>query len=67
MPGVRTEDVMRASGGHGADAWMLAIPVLALVVASSMSAGGIEAVLLTFESAIRHTVTAGVELVTNLF
>ena len=58
---------MRASGGHGADAWMLAIPVLALVVASSMSAGGIEAVLLTLESAIRHTVTAGVELVTNLF
>ena len=46
---------------------MLAIPVLALVVASSMSAGGIEAVLLTLESAIRHTVTAGVELVTNLF
>ena len=58
---------MRTSGGRGADAWMLAIPVLALVVAGSMSAGGMDALLLTLESAIRHTFTAGVELIARLF
>jgi hypothetical protein len=58
---------MRTSGGRGADAWMLAIPVLALLVAGSMSAGGVDAVLLTVESTIRHTVVAGLEFVTKLF
>lgn len=58
---------MRTSGGRGADAWMLAIPVLALVVAGSMSAGGVDAVLITVESAVRHTFTAGLEFVRGLF
>jgi hypothetical protein len=58
---------MRTSGGRGADAWMLVIPVLALVVASTMSAGGLDSVLITLESAIRHTFTAGVALVRGLF
>lgn len=58
---------MRTSGGRGADAWMLAIPVLALVVAGSMSTGGLDAVLLTLESTIRHTVNAGLAFVTKLF
>ena len=58
---------MRASGGRGADAWMLTIPVVALVVAASMSAGGLNAVLLTVESTIRHTFNAGLAFVTRLF
>ncbi len=58
---------MRTSGGRGADAWMLAIPVLALVVAGSMSAGGLDAALLTLESTIRHTFNAGLAFVTKLF
>lgn len=58
---------MRTSGGRGADAWMLAVPVLALVVAGTMSEGGVDALLLTLESAIRHTFTAGVAFVTKLF
>ena len=58
---------MRASGGRGADAWMLAIPVIALVVAASTSAGGLNAVLLTLESTIRHTFSAGIAFVTKLF
>ena len=57
---------MRPSGGRGADAWMIAIPVVALVVAGSLSEGGFDAVLLTLERAIRHTVTAGWDLVTRL-
>lgn len=58
---------MRTSGGRGADAWMLAIPVAALVVAGSMSAGGVDALLITLESAIRHTVMAAGAFVRGLF
>ena len=58
---------MRPSGGRGADAWMIAIPVLALLVAGSMSTGGFDAVLLTLERAIRHTVTSGLDFVAKLF
>lgn len=58
---------MRTSGGRGADAWMLAIPVAALVVAGTMSAGGFDGMLLQVESAIRHTFNAGLNLVTRLF
>jgi hypothetical protein len=58
---------MRTSGGHGADAWMLVIPVAALVVAGTVSAGGFDAMLLQLESAIRHTFSAGLSLVTRLF
>jgi hypothetical protein len=46
---------------------MLAIPVVALVVAGTMSGGGLEGTLLTVESVIRHTVMAGVEFVARLF
>jgi hypothetical protein len=45
---------------------MLAIPVLALVVAGSMSAGGPDAVLITLESAIRHTFMAAIAFVREL-
>lgn len=58
---------MRTSGGRGADAWMLAIPVAALVVAGSMSAGGVDALLITLESAIRHTFMAAGAFVRGLF
>lgn len=58
---------MRTSGGRGADAWMLAIPVIALLVAGSLSEGGVDAVLLRLESIIRHTLSAGAGLVTRLF
>jgi hypothetical protein len=57
---------MRASGGRGADAWMLLIPVLALVVAGAMSEGGLNAVLLTLESTIRHTFNAGLTFIAKL-
>ena len=58
---------MRASGGRGADAWMLTIPVVALMVAASMSSGGLNALLLTLESTIRHTFNAGLTFITQLF
>jgi hypothetical protein len=58
---------MRTSGGRGADAWMLLIPVLALVVASTMAEGGLDSVLITLERAIRHSLTAGLAFVSKLF
>jgi hypothetical protein len=57
---------MRTSGGRGAEGWMIVIPILALVIASSMSAGGSEAMLMTLESAIHHTFTAALEFVRGL-
>lgn len=58
---------MRSSGGRGADAWMILIPVLALAAAGTMSSGGVDGVLLTIEHVIRNTITASVELVKALF
>jgi hypothetical protein len=58
---------MRTSGGRGADAWMLAIPVLALAIAGTVSAGGFNAMLLQLESAVRHTLNAGLDFITKLF
>ena len=58
---------MRSSGGRGADAWMILVPVVALAVASTMSEGGVDGVLLVMERAIRHTLTAGLDLVRGLF
>lgn len=58
---------MRTSGGRGAEAWLIVIPVLALLVAGSMSAGGLDSALLTLNNAIRDTVMQGLELVRRLF
>jgi hypothetical protein len=58
---------MRMSGGRGADAWMILIPVLALAVAGTMSSGGLEGVLLTLEHVIRNAVTTSLAFVQGLF
>lgn len=57
---------MRSSGGRGADAWMIVIPVAALLVAGTMSAGGLDGVLLSVERVIRHAVAAGLDWVRAL-
>lgn len=54
---------MRTSGGRGAEGWILAIPMLALIVAGSMAGGGVDAVLITIEGTIRETCTAIVNFV----
>ena len=46
---------------------MIAIPVVALVVAGSLSEGGVEAVLLTVERTIRLALTAGLDLLTKFW
>ena len=54
---------MRTSGGRGAEGWILAIPMLALIVAGSMASGGVDAVLISIEGTIRETFTAIVDFV----
>ena len=58
---------MRTSGGAGAEGWIMAIPILALIVAASMSAGGYDAMLIGLEGAIRQTVTAVIDFIGGLF
>ena len=58
---------MRTSGGRGADGWIVAIPILALIVASTMSAGGIDGMLMMVDDLIRTTFTAVVDFVRALF
>ena len=57
---------MRTSGGRGAEGWIMAIPIFALVVAASMSAGGLDAMLISLEGAIRQTFTAVADFVRGL-
>jgi len=58
---------MRTSGGRGADAWMLVVPVIALLVGGRWSEGSLDAVLLRLEGVIRHTLNAGLAVVTRIF
>jgi len=58
---------MRTSGGRGAEGWIIAIPVLALIIASTMSAGGVDAMLIMLEGVVRTTITSVVDVVTGLF
>jgi hypothetical protein len=46
---------------------MIGIPIAALLLATSMSAGGPEAMLMMLESVVRGTVTTAVEFVRGLF
>ena len=57
---------MRTSGGRGAEGWILAIPMAALVVAGSMATGGVDAVLITLEGTIREALTSIVNFVRSL-
>jgi hypothetical protein len=57
---------MRTSAGRGADSWMMAIPIVALIIAFAMSAGSVEAVLNTFEGALRAIIAWVVDAVSAL-
>lgn len=46
---------------------MIVIPLVALLVAGTISSGGLDGALLTLERATRHTVTASVDWVRSLF
>lgn len=58
---------MRTSGGRGPEGWMLGIPIAALLLAGTMSAGGTDTMLVMLESTIRQTFTATLDFVRGLF
>ena len=58
---------MRTSGGRGAEGWIVAIPILALIVASSMSLGGPDAMLRMLDDTIRTTIGSIADLIRGLF
>ena len=57
---------MRTSGGRGAEGWIMAIPMLALIVAGSMASGGVDSVLILLEGVIRQTLTSVVDFIKSL-
>lgn len=58
---------MRTSGGRGAEGWIMAIPIVALIIAASASNGGANGMLLMLENTFRRTVTGVLEFVAQLF
>ena len=60
-------DKMRTYGGRGAEGWMVAIPIIALLVVSTMSSNGIDAMLSLLDGTVRSFVASIVELVGGLF
>ena len=58
---------MRTSGGRGAEGWIMGIPIVALIVASTMSAGGVNGMLIMLEGVVRTTISAVVLFVSALF
>ena len=58
---------MRTSGGRGAEGWIMGIPIFALIVASTISAGGVDGMLIVLEAVIRTTITSAVDFVSALF
>ena len=58
---------MRTSGARGAEGWIMAIPIFALIVASTMSAGGVDGMLIMLEGVVRTTISSVVDFVSALF
>jgi len=58
---------MRTSGGGSSDAWMMVIPLLALLVFTSFASGGTDALILSLDSIVRGAWQSTVDFVSNLF
>ena len=49
---------MRTSGGSGNERWIIAIPILGLIIASTMSAGGVDGMLFALEGVVRTAISS---------
>jgi hypothetical protein len=58
---------MRTSGGGSSDAWMMVIPLFALLVLTSFASGGTDALMLSLDSIARAAWQAIVDVVSRLF
>ena len=54
---------MRTSGGRGSEGWIMAIPIIALLVVASTRSGGLAPALYELNSAILQIWTAIMEFV----
>ena len=57
---------MRTSGGRGFEGWIMAIPLIALVVAASMANGGVDGLLYGIDSTVRQVLAAVVDFVRDV-
>jgi hypothetical protein len=57
---------MRTSGAGGSEGWIMAIPIVALIVAASAAAGGPEALLMSLESTVRGLFRSAAVLVSSV-
>lgn len=57
---------MRTSGASGSEGWIMLIPIVALVVAASYSAGGPEALLTSLDGTVRHLFQSAADFVRNV-
>ena len=58
---------MRTSGGRGNEGWIVAIPIVGLIVAAMMSTGGTDGMLIVLEAVVRTAMTSVGDLVRALF
>jgi hypothetical protein len=58
---------MNTSGSGRSDAWMMLIPLAALLIFTSFSNGGPESLFSSLDSLLRGTVRAVVDMVSSLF
>jgi hypothetical protein len=57
---------MRTSGGRGFEGWIIAIPLIALVVTASLANGGVDGLLYGIDSAARELLAAVVDFVRDV-
>ena len=57
---------MRTSGGRGFEGWIMAIPLIALVVAASLANGGVDGLLYGVDSTVRDVLAAVVDFVRDV-
>lgn len=58
---------MRTSGGRGAEGWIMAIPIVALIIAASAANGGAHGMLMVLETTVRQTITGVLDFLGQLF
>ena len=57
---------MRTSGGRGFEGWIMAIPLIALMVAASLANGGVDGLLYGIDSTVRQVLAAVVDFVRDV-
>ncbi len=58
---------MRTSGGRGHEGWIMAIPLIALLVVASLGSGGVDGLLYGVDGAVRQIVAAVAGFVSDVF